>query len=555
MTQISEKKKEVFSFGIMMLLVVGITGMPYLKDGLLGWVPDLMYHLLRIEGVKEALLGEKILPEIYQLFFAGYGYGSSLFYPDIFLIYPAVLRIIGFGPLATWKIFALSITAIATCTTYLSFKYISKNWKFSMAGTYLLMLSQFYLADLINRLGISEYLAFVFMPVLFAGIYDFFAYEGKKMYLMGIAFVGLVLSHTIMTFLGVMLTGVVFVGGLFFPASRRKILNKKKICRLGITALVTVLSVSYYLFPMLEQMLDGEFKYATPWTFVGQNTQPVEVFFRLTGYFDRIAYVGVGIPVLILIVCCLFYRKVQNKWAYVFLFGGIGLFVITTDIIPWERFNNTFLNMIQFTYRLYPYALCAVCLGIVLILSEKCKKHVDVVVAFIMGLSLVFGFWQNYSLQWDSLTEAVTEEYLYEHTNYVGMGEWLPTNYSKWVVELDASDKIWSPGGELDLIKEDYNQYSFVAAQPDCDTYVLPLMYYKGYEAILHTNTGECVELPVLRNDSALVQVLNESGLTGTVEVSYAGTTVQKISDIISLLTLCGVIIYLWKRNTKSMKN
>lgn len=542
MFRISEKKRECLSFVIMLVLIVGVTGLPYLKSGLLGWVPDLMYHLLRVEAVKEALCGGDLFPRIYELFFQGYGYGSPLFYPDLFLIYPALLRILGFGPLATWKIFALSITALATCTTYFSFRYISRNWRFSMAGTFMLMLSQFYLADLIDRLGISEYLAFVFMPVLFAGIYDFFVYEGKRVYLLGIAFAGLLLSHTIMTFLGVVLTVLVFVAALLFPTTRRKVLNRSRLVRLGIIALLTLLSVSYYLFPMLEQMLDGEFGYQTPWTFVGSNAQPFSMFLRLTGYFDLIAYVGIGVPVLVLMVCCLCCGKVKNKWAYFFFFGGIAVLMAMTDIFPWKLLNHTLFNAIQFPYRLYPYGLGAVCLGIVLILSEKCKRNAGMAAMGIAILSLVFGVCQNTFLQWDKLTESVTEEYLYEHTNYVGMGEWLPANCSKWVVELEASDQIWSPAGGIELCKDGYNQYSFAAEDGACDTYILPLMYYKGYEAVLQTEDGERIELPTFGNESALVQITNDTQRTGKIEVRYAGTTVQHISDMVSLLTVLGVI-------------
>lgn len=70
-------------------------------------------------------------------------------------------------------------------------------------------------ADLCHRVGLSEYLAFIFIPVLIAGIYDFFVYGGRKTWLMGIGFAGLLLSHTIMTFIGVILTVLIFVRMLF----------------------------------------------------------------------------------------------------------------------------------------------------------------------------------------------------------------------------------------------------------------------------------------------------------------------------------------------------
>ena len=213
--KINEHRIEIVKIIMMVGFVTAVTCLPYRKEGLSGYFPDLMYHMLRIEGVKEALL-EGIYPiGIYTNFFNGYGYGSPLFYPDIFLIFPALLRILSIEPLATWKIFAGCIAATGTLTTYFSIKHICKDSDNSIAATFLIMLSQFWLADLIHRVGISEYLAFVFIPILIAGSYDFFVFDGNKTYLMGVGFVGLLLSHTIMTFIALVLTVITFVVMLF----------------------------------------------------------------------------------------------------------------------------------------------------------------------------------------------------------------------------------------------------------------------------------------------------------------------------------------------------
>lgn len=543
MIKLSEKKKETYSFIIMVFLIAGVTGLPYLLYGITGWLPDLMYHLLRIEAVKEALQAGDFLPKIYFLFFGGYGYGSPLFYPDLFLVYPAFLRMLGVSPMATWVIFALTITVAATCTTYFSFRYICKKWKFAIAGTFLLMLSQFYLADLIRRLGISEYLAFLFMPVLFAGIYDFFVYDGKKMYLMGIAFAGLVLSHTNMTLLGILVTVLFFVIAAFFPDFRKRIFSWKRLGKLGVTALITVLSVSYYIFPMIEQMLSGEFLYMTPWAYVGNNTQPFDVLFNFTGTFNVIAFVGVGIPILMLFSGRFLYGRPKNRWADIFFFSGIALFLITTDIFPWKWFNGTFLNMIQFTYRLYPYALCAIVLGMILLLQEKCQESPNKIVFFIVVISLFFAFCQNYYLPVGEHKQSVDEQYLYENSNHVSMGEWLPANCSSEVKKMEAGGRVQAPYGETEFVKEGYNDYSFIMNGEEYAAYEVPLIYYKGYRAVLLLESGEQIELPVSLSENGLVQVLNNSQSAGRVEVYYGGTIIQAVSNIISILTVAGVIV------------
>ena len=100
------KKEKSFVLGMVILIAI-ITGLPFLKPGLGGHLLDTLYHLLRIESVKEALLNGAYPARVNPLFLNGYGYGSSLFYSDITLVVPAILRLLGVSPILSWKIFAL----------------------------------------------------------------------------------------------------------------------------------------------------------------------------------------------------------------------------------------------------------------------------------------------------------------------------------------------------------------------------------------------------------------------------------------------------------------
>lgn len=520
-------KKEKLSVVLMVFGIVAVTGFPYIKDGLCAYFPDLMYHLLRTEGVKDALLAGEFPTRIYTNFFNGYGYGSPLFYPDIFLLFPALLRMFSVDPVITWKIFAILITIAATLSTYFSIKYISKNAEWSMAGTFMIMLSQFYLADLHLRGGISEYIAFIFIPILIAGIYDFFVYEGKRTYLMGVAFAGLLLSHSIMTFIGVLITAAIFIRMAFAKRENNYLFDKVRMKRLVLTAVCTVLVVAYYLFPMLEQMSVLELKYTQPWAYVGENTQPFSSFFRIIGTFSVIAYIGIGIPILPLMILSVFCKSSKHCWGKAFLYGGIGLFLITTNIIPWKLLENTILNMIQFTYRFWPYAIMFVIIGIVMTLDERTKnfsaKHKQFVVLCIISVSMLAGAFQNRMTAWSTSeeTRSITEQYLTENSNYVGAGEWLPISISSEVLDLSASKDILSDG----------------------NTRVFPLIYYKGYEAWSFSERGEKIEYPISQNEQGLVTVYKVENINGEIIVEYTGTVIQKISTVISVVAIMMIIV------------
>lgn len=525
-------KNKRLSVVLMVLGIVAVTGFPYFKDGLCVYFPDLMYHLLRTEGVKSALLAGEFPVRIYTNFFNGYGYGSPLFYPDIFLLFPALLRIFEVPPIVTWKIFAIIITIAATLSTYFSIKYISKSAEWSIAGTFMIMLSQFYLADLHLRGGISEYIAFIFIPILVAGIYDFFIYDGKRTYLMGIAFAGLLLSHSIMTFIGVLITVVIFLKMAFVKRESNYLFDSVRMKRLLVTAVCTVLVVAYYLFPMLEQMNALELRYSEPWAYIGRNTQPFSSFFRIIGTFSVIAYIGIGVPIFPLMIISIFVKDSEKRWGKAFLYGGIGLFLITTNIVPWRLLENTILNMIQFTYRFWPYAIVFVVIGIVMLLSEKTKniplKYKQLLVLSIVGVSMLAGAFQNRMTAWTTSEETreITDEYLIEANNYVGAGEWLPIAINEDVLDLSAPKEIIN----------------------DENTCIFPLIYYKGYEAWSLSEEGDKIKYPVTQNGQGLVTVEDIGNVIGEISVEYTGTMIQKVSTVFSAITLIGISLC-WYKN------
>lgn len=551
-------KREWYVILAMVALIVVVTAYPYLRNGVNGYDKDLLYHLLRIDGVKDALLQGKFPVRIYENFFNGYGYGSPLFYPDLFLLIPAVLRILGFSASVTWKLFAILLTVLASLSTYFCFRYIIRDWRYAATGTILLMLSQFYLADLMIRVGISEYLAFIFLPMLVAGIYDFFERDGKKAYLIGIAFTGMVLTHTIMTFIGVLITTVIFFLMFLLPRKRKLLFEKERMARLLKTAVVTLLLASYYLFPMLEQMHAADYKYTVPWAHVGEYVQPFSVLFYSTGDFDYIACVGIGIPLLLLLSCRLIYGSPKNKWADGFYFGGIFLFLMTTSLFPWRLFDNTILNMIQFTYRFYPYALCFLILGICMILSEHAghPQARTIRVAAVL-LAVFFGFWQNYTVfreyHWTYSTD-LSDEFISWNSNCVGQGEWLPVSLDDDVAELKAAGTVSCESEEIESVRSQ-GTVEFATTSKSNVEYEVPLIYYKGYRAILTDNTGATQELDVRESAHGLVEVLDEKGLDGNVNVCYQETAIQKISKWISILTVLGVsIVQVAKRKRKYKK-
>ena len=75
----------------------------------------------------------------------------------------------------------------------------------------------------------------------------------------------------------------------------------------------------------------------------------------------------------------------------------------------------------------------------------------------------------------------------------------------------------------------------------------LPMLYYKGYRAE-DVVTGEVFE--TLQGNSGDVRVILPAGYDGSVHVWYNGMWYWRVCEVISLLTVIGIIFF-WKRKRK----
>ena len=533
--------KNIIQFIVMIITVLLCTIATYFKSGILGYYPDLMYHILRIEGMKEAILSGNAFSKIYANFYGGFGYGSPMFYPDIFLIIPASLRIAGFSPEISYKFFiAIVCIAIMICT-FLSYRYITKSNSLAIVGVYVQTLSMYYLANVINRIGMSEYIAFIFLPILMAAIYDFFEYDAKKWYLFIVAFSGLLLSHLITTLLAAIVTFIIFFTLLFFKSGKKAIFDRLHLEKLFMSAIIIIGITAFFLFPLLEQMFgDMQFKYSTPTTKLVYNVEPFKLIFSQKGYFCMIAYVGIGIPVFVLLSVRLF-SKTRDKWENIFLVFGLLLWISASIKPIWSVLSDTFLNMIQFPYRVYSLALSMMVCGGLLVLRSFKEDHKNIansISYFVIVLSVAFAIREDI-LQSKNDINNISEELLLSENYWVGQGEWLPKDIDK-LGPFPNSNLI--VGTDISYKRELYSTNGYFDA-PSAGTYVVPVIGYKGYEA--YVECGAEMDKTDIEFVNGLIAVKIDN--PGRVYVKYTGTAIQKFGYMTSITTLIIILFILLK--------
>ena len=108
------KKYEKYLFTF---LITCILMFPYFK-GFLPIEHDTFFHVSRIEQLSLSIREGNLFPAIYPYENGGYGYGSPLFYSDVFLILPALLHLMGLSLVRCYQLTVFTARWISALTMF-----------------------------------------------------------------------------------------------------------------------------------------------------------------------------------------------------------------------------------------------------------------------------------------------------------------------------------------------------------------------------------------------------------------------------------------------------
>ncbi len=536
---LNKKYKNNFRVIIIALIVTAICMIPLYRKGII-YGSDTYFHMARIDAICKALkTGQGLNPCIYQTYLSGYGYAVGLFYPAVFLIPFALLKALtGISIMLTMKIL-IAVMLLATCfTSYIAGKNISGKSNIGIAVMILYTMGQFHLSDVCVRADEGEALAMIFVPLVIWGGYELCEREYKKG-ILSIAFIGLILSHTISAV-------ICFLFLLSWVLIRiKRVFNKR--CILGIIeeAVICLLITAFYWIPVIEQFLNDEFYvFTNGWAYLSKNKLNIV---SLIGY-NSVAFLEYII--LFIMMAYGIYKKIYSKKAIGFGIITFILLIIQTGIFPWELLDETIFNCIQFPWRFniigeFAIAMAISCQSYALItdkeLSIRLKpvlRKIPINVIFLLiGCYNVF-ISCNFVLDYKIYTDEDFENF----TDIAG-AEWLPDAvdwYKIYYSEYNGMVKL--ENNYINGIYNDDGSYVFTLDSDYAGYAEVPKIYYKGYTAEAVLVGGELTELSVCESEQGLVCFEIPKG-TVSIKVWYKGTIMQEVGKGISVITIFFVII------------
>lgn len=530
----------------MPLLLKGIDGIAY---------QDLAFHLSRIEGLSEGIKAGRIPVMMQSVWLFGKGYPVSIFYGDLLLYVPALLRIAGVPVILTYKLYILFINLLTSFVFTKCAKAIFGDGIKAAFGAVLYLSASYRMVDIYVRNAAGEYTAFLFFPLVAYAVYRLFNDDLddtkgylKNSLLLAFAMTGLIETHLLSTVMTVFLLAIVC---LFFA---KKTFRKKTLLGFLLAVLETVLLNLYFFVPFLDYYTNvpvyigkgGDHSQALQIRQYGASIKQLFSFFsKLFGFnsydpIDRMQ-LTTGLPLMVVLIVAFVYFVVKKREYRTFVYGFMSLLCIwmSTSLFPWNTLEGythlfKFLSQVQFPWRYLAPAIFFISLLFVDIVTYPGIKTKINFSGILEGITLCLAvvmtvvFTISYAGGYTSVNYKSYEEV---DSGYIGACEYLKNNVS-------LSELTYVPQNEnfetCDIIKSKDNSVEYYVKNGDCDNNLeVDKLNYKGYVAV--TDKGEHLEIFDGYND--LITVVVPAGYEGNIKVSFKQPVSWVVAEIISLLS------------------
>lgn len=559
------------------LIIGGAASLGLLEEYLL-YGHDLVFHLFRIEGLKDGLLAGDFPVRIQPGWFNGWGYPVSVMYGDQLLLFPALLRLVGVSVQNAYKCFIGAVNLATAASAYYSFLKMSGDKRIALFGSALYTLLPYRLSCIYVRAAVGEYSAMIFLPLAALGLwYGFWAEKEEKIppsHLAApvIGFTGLIQTHVLTCFLSAL---AILLLGL---ANLKKLPHKNRLIYFLKIFVITILLNLWFLVPFLQYM--GE-------DFVVNNVRGMEPAFQTWGaglaelfavYWNgtlsmpwgAVATIADKFPksvgtagLIVLATAVLMYHKGMfvrcgKAAAQCIFFFSLFIFMAST-VFPYQKLNRLFplagdlLGKIQFPYRMLTMAGIFGCVLGILVMTEVTEKYgrktaaagmvLIGLLAVMQGTQLIYSVLYRgdmclaYDIKAFESNTVFSGEYLYE-------GSWGP-----------ATEALQTPEGigvEIDSFEKKYLTVTLSCRTKDGQgEALLPLYYYPGYVAE-DLKTGENFRVERSDDNNRIAVRLPEE-YEGTFRVYFKEPAGWRLAEAASGCTLILIIIFKFNKKRKGM--
>lgn len=553
----SKIKTKLIDYIIILIFAI-IVSIPMLNEDFNIYSDDGIQHIARLMGTTQSIEEGQIIPAIMSNFCNGFGYSWNIFYSPLTAFLPLVFSIFTHSFELILKLFIVLVAFLSGIAMYEFVNKISKNRYAGLMAAMVYIFAPYRLTDTYIRVAISELTSFIFLPIVFHGMYNIFNSEEKsfkKSLLLGLGATGLIITHSVIA----MYTAIFCF--IYLLINIKELKNKQVIKMLIVNILLILLLTSFYTIPLLEHKLSADYEVFKPGrmertdSLIQNKLKPIQLIY--TAPYSFCFEIGL-VSIIGLVLTILAHKKIEKsvkKFYWFALISGIVCVIMSLNFFPFEKMP-AILKMIQFTFRLLEFSsfFFAVLAGINYSLVIKNFKLRDILILCFVTILLLMPAYNNcvgFGKQWseDKLWPAVEVN---ENTGRVHAGcatfEYLP---SKAYENLDyiktRENRVYVLSGSATIENEEKNgtKMTFnVSNIEENTTLELPYIYYLGYNIQIEQN-GQILTLEAFESSNGFVAVNLPNTESGKITVKYTGTTIMQISYIVSIVTFASIVVCL----------
>lgn len=546
-------KNESFRCIALLIIIALIMCVPMLKNNLSIYADDGIQHISRAFGTFEAMKDGVLFGNIIPNFSNSFGYSWNLFYGAFTTIGIIVFKLITGSYILGYKLFAFVCMLLSGIFMYKLVKDVADNRNVGVLAGSLYMMAPYHLTDLYVRNAIAEFASFMFIPLVFLGLYNLIKKEGKTWYF-SLGAIGLIFTHNIST----LYTAIFAI--IYVLINIKSLKNKEILKYLAINVLFIVIITACFTVPMLETKFATNYRVyeadamATQESIVNEQLPLRRIIVTADGDGGFVFELG---PYIIIMLAFSYMTvrimKPEFRKDYLFfLIAGFLALLMSTKLFPWKIMPK-FLYIIQFPWRCMEYAsfflsiVCAINMGAV-IKNYKFKDALIIVIIATVYVMALHGFvkYEDEVLPIEECSLGQVSGMNNECIAGMGKAEYLPEKaYENRFYVATREDKVYVLKGKAVVEKENKKGLNMTAKIETLDEETeieLPYIYYPGYTA-----HADGIAIKVFETENGFVGCKIPAQEKVTLEVEYVGTNNMKISALISALGVLLLVIYIWK--------
>ena len=523
----------------------------------------LAFHLSRIEGIAQGLREGQLPVRVYSMAKDGYGYAPSMFYGELLLYFPAVLRLLGMSVQGAYHTYLMAIQLLTAGIAFFSLRQIFRHNKTALVGSVLYMLSTYHLYKIYWLSAVGEYTAMAFLPLIPAALVELYGERPLTRRRLRRACVELVAAFGMLLQVHLLsLEMAVLATAVFCLLQFRRTFSKPVLLTWLKAAVVTVLLNLWFLVPFLTLMLSGDYNnmYTGSQESGGQVVKNAGL--RIAELFSwQKNHNNLGPELLaggfVLLWCWLNLRKCgdgpegKNIRTGLWAAGFAALACwMSTNTFPWQAVGRIpvvgrVLVAIQFPGRYLSLAtvllVVAAACGLSALRRTGYARTVAVLLlgVSVFGAALFFRDQQTDAAYLGDGGQLIYSEYKKFNVGWYYDGLYLPDGAHETRDGFESTVPVTTV--EITDITQENGVTTLTCAETTGqDQHAeLPLLYYPGYTVIEGPGTA-------FKTANGLVGVTVPANYTGTIRVAFREPKRWLLADGVSVVTaivllLCAV--------------